>query len=247
MCGEGLAVDGFEQALERRSVDVVLLREHLNRAALAHIRHHLVVNLADERDLLGFIGALRGRGRVRHAEQQHQLLKLELGIGNQQPLRQSVERVEQRADLLRRGEHGKAVFSAEAGENLRAGYARVAHEFRRICVQLCGVDAETEAQIAVERELHDRFHAGVQPVQGKISRAEIQRQACVAGAAHAPGIAMVDFQQRRAGNVVVKSDEFCAVCLQRQFYAGIQRPDIQPTFVILSDAGAGRRREEQRV
>lgn len=115
MCGEGLAVDGFEQALERRSVDVVLLREHLNRAALAHIRHHLVVNPADERDLLGFIGALRGRGRVRHAEQQHQLLKLELGIGNQQPLRQSVERVEQRADLLRRGEHGKAVFSAEAG------------------------------------------------------------------------------------------------------------------------------------
>lgn len=105
----------------------------------------------------------------------------------------------------------------------------------------------TEAQIAVERELHDRFRAGVQPVQGEIPCAEIERQPRVVVVAHAPGIAVVDFQQRRAGHIVVKGDGFRTVCLQRQFYAGIQRPDIQPTFVILSDAGAGRRREEQCV
>ena len=205
------------------------------------------MNLADERDLLGFVGALGDGRRFRNAEQQHQLLKFELGVWNQQAFRQGIERIEQRADLLRRGEDGKTVFPAEAGENLRAGHARVAHEFRWVCVQLRCVDAEAEPQIAVKGELHDRFRAGVQPVQREISHAEIQRQTRVAGVAHASGVAMVDFQQRRAGRIVMKDDGFCAVCVQRQLYAGIQRPDIQPPFILPADAGADGRRKEQRV
>ena len=71
------------------------------------------MNPPDERNLLRLIGALGHGRRIHDAQQQHQLLKLELGVWNQQALGQGVERVEQRADLLRRGEHGEPVFPAE--------------------------------------------------------------------------------------------------------------------------------------
>ena len=46
----------------------------------------------------------------------------------------------------------------------------------------------------------------MQLVERKIPLAQIQRRFRAAGITDAPGVAMVDFQHRRAGHIVAKGD-----------------------------------------
>ena len=87
----------------------------------------------------------------------------------------------------------------------------------------------------------------MQPVEREIPRAQIQRRFRAAGITDAPGVAVVDFQHRRTGHIVVKGDRFRAVSLQGQLHAGVQRPDIQPPLLVPPDTGAGGRREKRRA
>ena len=91
MGGNRLTIDEFENVLQRGRVHQIAFGKLLDCAPLPQVGQKLLVNLPDDGNLVGFIGRRRGNRCGRARQNEHQLLKLEPRVGQEN---RSVNRIQ---------------------------------------------------------------------------------------------------------------------------------------------------------
>lgn len=150
--GDGLAVDGFEYALQRRAVNRITAGEHVDGDALVKMAQKFVVDLAYKFRLLGRKLRVAVFQRRVVCEEEQQLLQLELEIDTAQLFRSFAEWGEDAVEVgaRRNSDEPTGIFPAQTA-NVERCFQK---ERRHCCAETVKIDADRQPAAITEREEH---------------------------------------------------------------------------------------------